>query len=164
MSKKLLTKRIISDCIVGTDNGKTNTILVLVLVIIMFASVILSPVAILALVILIKNKRVIQLVKQNRYVLQEEIVLNKDISSGDVSDSYYLYLSKTGRKELHFRYVLIKSEAYNTNYGIYETTEIGDTVYLLRAENGEVLYMFNERFWQIDENEFLQKGDQFVPR
>ena len=177
MSKKLLTQKVVTGCIAGTDGGSQNAKFTLVLAIIMFVlgaiMALLSPVAllifwaiaILILVLRAKNSSAIESVNHKKYILKEDVVISKRISvSTDGPDSYYLVFEKSGQTELHFPFAVLNSEAALATPDLYDTAEVGDAFYLLCTENSRILYMFNSRFWEISTTDFFHYEYIFVPR
>jgi hypothetical protein len=174
IKKELLSQDVIRGCISGTDAGKENHTLVIVLASIAFvigALVLYFPVATLlcwgfsalCIVLLLKSQSLIRSIQKKEYVLQEELCVNKGIStSSEGPDSPYLVFSQTGRVYTNFPHVIWNSKAMCATGDVYQTTQIGDTVYLLRVKK-QVLYVFSQRFWEIDETDFSQKENLFLP-
>lgn len=175
MDKNLLTQKIISGCIVGTDGGLQNHKIVTVMAIVMFVvgaigllfpiiTVICWGIGILCLVLTAKSKKIIQSVIKKEYLLRADVCTNKGTStSTDGPDSKYLSFEKSGRVEANFAYVIWNSQAVTKTPDLYADTQIGDAVYLLCMTNGRVLYIFNQRCWELNQEEFTEKDDKYFP-
>ena len=175
MLPKRLTQKIVAGCIAGTDGGKQNQKITKILAIIMFVlggiglgapifTVVCWGIAILCLVLREKSKKIVQAILEKNYTLHKDICINKGMSTfGDGSPSPYLIFENAGRCEVNFPHAVIISEAVLSVPNLYETTKIGDTVYLLCVKKKRVLYFFNDKFWEIDTEEFSQTGKAFVP-
>jgi hypothetical protein len=175
MNESLLTHQIITGCIAGTDGGQQNHKIVTILGIVMFllggigfwypiVAVICWGIALLCLVLIGKSKRIIRSVLRKEYVLREDVCTNKRVSaSTEGPDTKYLVCQKSGQVAVNFPYAILNSQAFRKTPDLYQDTEIGDTVYLLCTSKGYVLYVFNQRFWKINEEEFTQKDDLFTP-
>lgn len=173
MDKNLLTQEIISGCIVGTDGGDQNHKIVKVLAIVMFAvgaigllfpiiTLICWGIGILCLVLNAKSKQIVQSVEKREYLLRADICTNKGTSTSvDGPDSKYLSFEKSGRVEANFPYAIWNSQAVTKTPDLYGSTQIGDGVYLLCMTNGRVLYIFNQRYWQINQEEFTENEDKY---
>ena len=175
MNESVLTQKIVTECIAGTDGGRGNHKVVTIMAIVMFLlggigfwmpilMVICWGVGILCLVLIARSKRIIRLILQKNYVLREDVCINKWVStSTDGPDSKYLVFQKSWQVEANFPMALINSQAFRKTPDVYEKTEVGDSVYLLCTSKGNVLFVFNQRFWKISEEEFARNEDVFTP-
>ena len=175
MNESLLTQAVITECIAGTDGGRGNHKVVTIMAILMFllggigfwypiVAVICWGIGILCLVLIQRSKKMIRAVLQKNYILREDVCSNKRVSpSHDGPDSKYLVCEKSGQVELNFPFAILNSQAFRKTPDVYKDTEIGDSVYLLCTSKGNVLFVFNQRFWKINEEEFSRNEDLFAP-
>lgn len=176
MNQDLLTQKVIEGCIIGTDGGRQNGRIVLVLAIIMFVlgacmffvpiiTVICWAIAVLALILRHNSFRVIKCMQNKKYVLRKDVCVNKYAKrDSEGTDTYYLVFEAFGRREIHFPHAVMNSTAYRKTPDVYQATEIGDSVYLLLTPKDKLLYIFNCRFWELETAEFDQTENTFSPR
>ena len=167
MEKVYLTQETVSGLM---RTKETSSNLLLVFAIIMMWTVILLPVGIILFVIHRKTYNNSQTVQQKQYYLREDLILNKYKANTTQPDDYfesfryYFYFEKSESLQLNERYLTKYGNECMKIEDVYEHAKIGDTVYLLCAADGKIEYVFNSRFWEIDELDFLQKDDLFIPR
>ena len=176
MSKKMLTHSIVCECIAGSDRNAGSKKGVTVLAVILFAIGLIGfaipfvaplcwGIAIVCLIMKKKSTAVTQAVLQKDYILRQDVCSNKGYSrSTEGPDTPYLVFANTGHCDLSFPHARMYTEAALHVPNIYETTQIGDSVYLLCVEGNKILYVFSQEYWEVSSQEFSQNGDIFGPR
>ena len=167
MEKQLLTKKTVSGLMGGKESHSN---LMLIIAIFLILTIILAPFGILLLIVQQRTSKNNQIVLQNQYYLREDIITNKNKEDTTQNDDYYetfryyLCFEKSDLLELNERHLTHYGEGCMRIEDVYKNAKIGDTVYLLCAADGKIVYVFNSRFWEIDKLDFLQKDDLFIPR
>lgn len=122
-------------------------------------------IAILLLVIEWKALYDTRCVHQKDYMLEADVCIGKDRgATGDGDEFPYLTFEHAGRYYIGSAKLHSSDNAASALSQVYETAEAGDTFYLLRNRNKRLLYVFNSKFWEIDENEFVLSNDVYVPK
>ena len=86
---------------------------------------------------------------------------DKDEYEGSVTYIHYLIFRKSGCLRLNFPF---SSCAPYSPEEIYEQAFAGDKFYLLWTNKHKVLYIFNERHWELDKSEFTDENGIYIPK
>jgi hypothetical protein len=174
-----LTHEIIRGCIAGSDGGEVNAkaagiirniffvlaAVCLLLPDMLWFSLVCVCAALLCMYLSHKNAQAIRFILEKKYTLKLDICENKKTvtSSEPGSDTYYFIFRDHGRLELHFPFVVANSTAVAHVPNLYDSTEPGDSFYLLCSEKGKVLYVFNRKYWSLSDSDFSQLNGIFTP-
>lgn len=172
MPKQTLTHAIIKKYIAGTDANRAK-IFIRVCVAIMFVigiicatfSILLSLFIIaLCVLMLVLSKRAdntVNKIRSKNYMIYKETCygkgIEKDVSSDSATtETCYLEIS-------HFKRSYLNFPGYKASPKIFESTEIGDSLYVVTDENHQILFLFNCKYWELDLNEFTKSDNRFIP-
>lgn len=122
-------------------------------------------VAILLLVMEGKTVYAARCIHNKDYILEIDLCISKDrMITGDGDEFPHLTFEHAGRYYVGYTMLHSNDEVALIFSKLYETAEAGDAFYLLRCGKSRPLYIFNKKFWEIDQNEFGLSNDVFVPK
>ena len=177
----ILTQKIIHDTFVDNNSGrKQERILFFCLsaFIVFFCvfldaldhdtSQIMTPILLLLIPILFLVDRRLHTIartvaNKDYYIFEKTCTEKASESVDDFSDVHYLILTpycKVSPSVLNMSTRL----PVNKLPDLYETTEIGDRFYVVCSTKGQVLYIYNQKYWILNTAEFTRMDEgQYVP-